>query len=558
MKPKQLHATADIYDDFLDNARFYEKSHLDALMAYLRKIGVTRLEWIFDAMWTFYEDYPPGFDLLAYAAEAAHAHGLEFIPVIKPFEGGLSPGLPHTLPLHRGSPVLSDLRGIHPVIEPFVAAHPDMRLKRRPGDWDPGGAITEIRLVKGDDHPTRLRPEHLSIWTSPTNNHFQRYTGPLRFEESVEWRKAFPLWRKSRILSFKDLRIPESERYALVRCALADCNGDFANERAALVELVAENNQILPATPGSGPVKAPLDDLDPSVPCPARQEFMTRYARFEEARKELCSREKMRWHYQDFFSFDDTLITQIHTLDVSGWVAVARGKAEHLVGALHPIYPEVQQHWLSKIRYCLDRGADGINIRVANHNKSHEIWEYGFNEPVLEKTGGEMDLAAVAKINGDAFTDFLRQAARLIKGRGKLVGVHLHPDMLHPDDRSRLGFAPQNFDWQWETWVGEIADYAEFRGGFALRPWNERKVIDRFSAATRAAGRPLFYQSSFKELHFEGDNFRLREECDLVCRHPRLDGLMLYETAMYTRINDRGDLEGSPDVARIAAGYLSS
>ena len=104
-----------------------------------------------------------------------------------------------------------------------------------------------------------------------------------------------------------------------------------------------------------------------------------------------------------------------------------------MFGNLHPIYPEVRRHWLDLTRYCLDRGADGWSIfRVANHVRPADPWEYGFNEPVLEAAGGKTDIATISRINGNAYTQFLREARELLTSRGKRMTVHLHSGMLRP------------------------------------------------------------------------------------------------------------------------------
>ena len=66
----------------------------------------------------------------------------------------------------------------------------------------------------------------------------------------------------------------------------------------------------------------------------------------------------------------------------------------------------------------------------------------------------------------------------------------------------------------------EIADELEFRGCVGpCGPWNLKKVLDTYSAATAAAGKPLHFQSDFHTMtNFEGrrqckrEGDRLREE----------------------------------------------
>jgi len=102
---KQLFATTDFYDNILinhqgsrygapvprdedyyrNNSCFMDRQQLDDLHKFLASVGVTRHQWIFDTIWTLYEDYPHSFDLLKEVAASAHQHGIELYAVIKPF-----------------------------------------------------------------------------------------------------------------------------------------------------------------------------------------------------------------------------------------------------------------------------------------------------------------------------------------------------------------------------------------------------------------------------------------------------------------------------------------
>ena len=256
--------------------------------------------------------------------------------------------------------------------------------------------------------------------------------------------------------------------------------------------------------------------------------------------------------YRDFYAFEERQkVTEVHVLDKVGYVAVACGKPEYLTGNLHPIYPEVRRHWLDMLRFCLDRGVDGINIRTSNHSRSPEAWEYGFNEPVLKAAGGRTDYPTIRRINGDAYTLFLREARDLVKSYGKSITIHLYSQMLMPDDRStQLSYIPPNFDWQWETWVREIADDLEFRGAWTLRPWNLRQVVETFSSITQAGNKPFYFQCNMKELGFAGPYRFTAAEIEMVKRNPALDGLVLYETANFTQMEKEGIL-GSADLASL-------
>ncbi|MBD3378335.1 hypothetical protein GF406_25125 [candidate division KSB1 bacterium] len=540
----RLYATTDFTDNKILYGQFINREQLDGLHKTLASMGVTRHQWILQTNVPYYENYPYGFDLLESVVQSAHKYGLELYTCIKPFEKGhFGPILPHTMPCQPTLDSLKDIRGVLPSMDPFTTRHPEMNLKRRAGTHS-STPISTIRLVKGSDHPTRIKKEHLSLWISTTNNRFVPYEGPYTFHESVEWRFRFPKWRKCRILSLCDLEIPLDHRYILIKCSLADDQGDFTNEMGNILEMEGSNGEPLPLTLSSGPVT-----LQEHMKNYFQSEIwagITRYLEHPEIQAEIQNTQKMQAHYQDYYAFEDYELADWKTLDKDGTLAVICGKPEYMPGNLCPVYPEVREHWLDWVRYCLDREVDGINFRASNHIQSPEFWEYGFNDIVLKKSEGKTDALTVSRINGDAYTLFLRQAKELIKSKGKGISIHLEAQMIHKDDRGRLPYLPPNVEWQWQTWVHEIGDEFEFRGGWSLRPWNRDKVIDIFSAVTQNAQKPLVYQSDFHSREFNKPNPNSIEEIKLVNRHPGLDGYVLYETALFTRIDKSGHMIKCP------------
>jgi hypothetical protein len=534
----------------MGSGQLFNRGQMDGLHRYLSSIGVTRHQWIVDTIWDLYDGERSGFDILAEAVKSAHAHGIEFCAEIKPFEGGgFGDTLPLSLPWPDGAIALRDMRGVFPRARPFVARNPHLCLKRRPGTYEARPPVTSIRLVKSDDKPTRINLEHFSLWTSPSNNGFTRYDGPMSFRESVEWRSTFPTSRACRVLHLEGLELPEDHRYFVVRCALTGPKGDFTNERGNLVELSGRDNANMPCILSTGGVT-----YDAHRAAYLQRPLFKRlvpYFQLPEVESELYNPERAREHYRDFYSFDEhRKITDSYTLDQVGYVGIACGKPEYMLGNLHPIYPEVREHWLDLLRYCLDRGVDGINIRHSNHTRSPEDWDYGFNAPAIEAAGGDTSYPAIRRINGDAYTQFLREARDLVKSRGKSLTIHLYAQMLAPDDRPwRLNYLPPNFEWQWKTWVAEIADDLELRGVWTLRPWKLRQVLDTFSAMTRSAGKPLYFEGNQKELTFDGPHEFTSREMDMVVEDPGVDGYVLYETATITRMNETGEIEGSPGLA---------
>ncbi|WP_236973612.1 hypothetical protein [Membranihabitans maritimus] len=555
---KILLATTDYYDNILHRKFLFERKHLDVLHKYLASLGVTRHQWIVDTIWNFYDPGSNGFDLLAEAAESAQQYGIEFYAEIKPFEGG---GFGNTLPLSLPVPIgkaIKDLRGIYPVVRPFVAKNPHLCLKRRPGTWEFNGTVSVIRLVKGDDKPTQIKPQHLEIWTSSSNNSFEQYEGPVSFRESVEWRATFPKSKTCRIINLEGLDIPSGHKYILIRCKFREGNGHFSNERGNIIELSDQNNRKIPFILSTGRVDY---NTQHSHYNNYIHNKIVRYYQDAEVQEEFTNRGKAEKHYRNFYSFDERRrLTEPYSFDGEGYIVVACGKPEYMLGNLHPIYPEVREHWLGMIRFCLERGVDGINIRHSNHTRSPEDWEYGFNEPVIKTAGRRTDYPTIRRINGNAYTQFLRKARDLVKNYHKSIIIHLYSQMLMPDDRvGRTNYLPPNFEWQWETWVKEIADELEFRGAWTFRPENLRQVLETYSEVTKKANKPFYFQVNMKELSSaleESSHYQFtREELEMVQNNSEYKGFVLYETGNFTRINENGDLEGNADLEKLLKSY---
>jgi hypothetical protein len=475
--------------------------------------------------------------------------------LIKPFEGGGSgDSLPHTLPFPQGVAAFKDIRGISSWARPFAAQNPHMNLKRRSGEYRFSGSPTTIRLIKSDDRPTRIKSKHLAVYTSSTNNHFSVYNGPVAFRESVEMRFRFPKWQPCRVFHLEGLQLSEKQKYILIKCALTNEKGDFSNENGNILEMEDVQGRIIPHTLSTGPVT--WEDFRKTIEATPLLASMNRYWQMKELQEEVRSSTRMKNHFDQFYSFNNYELTDWTTFDRQGYIAAACGSPEYMLGNMHPIYPEVREHWLGLVRYCLDRGVDGINFRVANHVRFPDYWEYGFNKPVLEASGGKTDYPTISRINGNAYTQFLREAQELIKSRGKGLTIHLHAGMLIPDDRERLPVLPPNFEWQWKTWVREIGDEFHFRGSWTLRPWNLNKALDAFSASAKAVNKPIYFQSDFHGMtNNEGRRHSRLDEIELVKKHPGLSGYILYTSNNYTTMNEDGRIEVLPFMKSALRSY---
>lgn len=553
---KELCVTTGYHGEALHAGRHYRKGEIDALMRYAASLGATRCKWIVGLWgWALWDDNgPAGFDMLKAACDAAHRHGIRFDAVFKPFEGGLwsrDTILPDTFPCPEGAPVLRTPFGLLHMIRPFLVEHPEMRLARGPGDAaDPGGRIRAIRLI-GEAAPcVKFEAGDISIWTSPRNGNFTRYEGPVVLRESLEWRPGFPYEdRESRVVSLEGLELPENASFFRLACAKNSDAGDITHTIGGIAELVSADGRVVPSSASCRKVNA--DALFEHSQALARL-GMSRYLALPEMAGLLRDRERFLALCDGMFDFRTQ--SKAVSFGPGRELAIMRGKHRCVYGASHPVYPEVREAWLDSVRCCVDRGVDGVNIRIASHNFGgcREPWAYGFNDPVLALMDHPENTAEAARINGEAFTRFLREARELLHAHGKEIGVQLYATMFRYDERDpEKDHLPRNFDWNWKEWIRDIADYVELRGGFAMCRENVREVTDRIGLAAREAGIPFIYQGNRLVTRFEGPHYSLAREMDWVRNHPDITAYDLYETAHFTRIDANGEFEGSPGIAEL-------
>lgn len=558
-----IHATADFVDDLVFHGELYTPAQLDGLLASLQRLGVARLDWHYDTWHDLYErmPYQGRRNLLAYVAEKAHAADMEVHAVFKPFEmGGLYHThfmVPHPFPRPPGIPLLCNHLGISYMVDPFVLSHPEMRLKRMAGDWNPPGRVTEISLVKSDDAPAEIRREHLSILTSRRNGELFLYEKPWDLQERIEQRGGRP----RRVLALQGLDLDETQRYITVRCSRRTPRGSFANALHEIMEIYS-NGRRLPALAFDehiGLRKLQQSRLNQGRPLYPGAGIISPYARHPDVLEFVRDTRRIDDIYENYFRLDVLTPQEWHDLPaavrddftpcldrdhgaMSGFAGLYRGKAEYCSSLLHPIYPEVRNYWLDVTRRCLACGVDGVGYRVENHNRSSEPELYGFNAPALAATGGRADPEALAQVNGAAYTQFLREARDLLHAAGKIVTLQ-----IATDTNQKHGYAPWNFEWQWERWMEE--DIADVVYAYPRAPdWAEDDFAGRVAAKARRRGKPVVFKCGVAPAAVE-------QALRFARNHAGPDAVNLYETAFFTRIGENGRLEGSRELEKVVENY---
>lgn len=443
--------------DFPDDLIYtpFTRDSLEKLFKLYQSWGVTRIYWIYtwkhrERLWegTLSASLSRNYEItrralrsefLPAAVRLAHALGMEFYAVYKPFDLAFNQSHPFGTSAARRAGRLDALSGrIHWAAE-CLAQNRLLRIRRRqddiPADLDRRriGAI----VLRSDraGAPANWRGR-LEILVSRDNNLYRRYRGPLTFRESAG--------RNGRELALTGLRIREPYLALRVQGARSE---KFSNTLAGLVEVYDDQGEKLPFTYGLY----------------ARADFYASLrkrlgATGRKLRDDLVSRGYLfGWHPLGGTGY---LRTARYALDnAKGEIALARGKEEYVIGALSPAYPAVRRLFLKHVRECLDAGVDGVDLRVGNHNRSLEWENYGFEQPVLDECrrrgidpyGGAADQRRRLAILGESYTQFVRDAAQLIRQRGKRIHIHVSQDEVLG------GRLPVPFEWQ--QWVHDkLAD----------------------------------------------------------------------------------------------------
>ena len=558
---KLLSTTIDFLDELIIAGQPYTPDHIRQMLVQLAALGIIRIDWVIDNRDKQELLHQTPFhgkeNVLVYLVEQAHSMGMEVHAQFKPFETGAVRYVPHIFPEPAGVPLLRDSRGIYWDIDRFTVEHPHMRLKRIPGKWNPGGSIGRIQLVKEDDEPCRIDPLQLEIWVGIKNGELARCNQHFQVREFVEWRSLFPVARSCRVLSLEGLNIDESFRFIHVRYPKAAGRGSFGNTINELMEIYDTAGRLISSSPAA--------DKGWDLPATMRlgrfpMNTMCRYGRSEELQALLSNKTAVQAAYRDFYAYDVSENNPRKVLDEDGYAGVARGKSEYIGGALNPVYPEVRQYWLGLVKQYIAWGVDGVNFRISNHScPTEDRDDFGFNEPTLASCGDRVDRVAVNKANGNAYTEFLREAAAELKKSGLCTTVHIHAGFAYPGDMGSRQFwakMPPNFDWQRETWIREIADVVYLKGLHTVTKAHAEHFIDTYARLAGKHGKQIVYVSTNSELNFSGNFLKVEEELQTVLRHDLIDGYNLYETASYLRLNEDGKVILSPDVARLVRKYF--
>jgi hypothetical protein len=537
--PFRLEALVDFPDDALTSPVPVTAKHIDAMMQRLKELGVRRVTW------GYYGDGRGGYLIptacrdqdwknlaltyrqlgnpLKVAVEAGHRHGLEVYAYFKPYETGPAVMPPEGSPEAKHDGRLPHKGASLAWLDPFVVQHPQLRIKHR----DPlpqtikAIAVRAIRLTKSDAAPTRITKDRLEIWTSPNNYRYRRAGGVPELLQSVEksprevrdaegrvlTRKGDPV----RVLTLAGLNI--QEKYVLVTTTFSDGVGDFTNSGIALLTALDGNGREIPGVFASGG----------AIWMGSMVDFRKGGLMFDYG-----------------FGASPVTLDRPNASGKQGFVAFTAGRNEYLPGALCETEPKVQKFWLSCLDEMIAAGVDGVDFREENHSTHTDFpEEYGYNPIVLKRCEG---LAGnlednVARVRGEAYTDFLRQCKQRLSASGKRMRYNLQLDFLRPDPPAcRLLAYPANLRFEWRRWLEEgLMDEANIR--FYQLPFSavfDDKIAQEIIAVCRQRGIPMCVN---RYLH----NETLPAEVQRVKNDGRFAGFIFYETQSFLKFDASGD-----------------
>ena len=558
MRPLPLEVLCDFPDD-ADHVTFpITRRHVDSFMALLVAHGVRRVGWSYYAderggqlypydpdsthpVFVRYRNIVDTYRLLGsplrIAVDAAHRHGLEIYACYKPYETGPGAPFPTGSAEARRFGLIPKLTASISQCDPFVVEHPELRIARRSGDIPADNdtrPIATIKLIKHDDAPTRIRREHLQVWVCDDNHRYERLDVPFELTERVETadhdvenmvgniyhNQTALLTRRGdsvRTLTLSGLNL--TQPCVLVTTGLERGEPDFRNTAVEMMRVFDHRDRPIVGVFSNGG----------SI-------YHSRLVDFR------------RWGlmFDTGYGCMPGFLDEPNASGQTGLIAFARGRSAALDGALCETEPQVRRFWLDQVRDILATGVDGIDLRVENHSTHTDFpHEYGFNRVVVEQTSDPADpsLDEIARIRGEAYTQFLRETRKQVLDAGRRMRINLQMDYLRPDPPlSRLLAYPANLDLQWRTWVDEglmdeaIFRFVNFTFEQILDDPHPRAIVDH----CRRRGLPI----AFNRYPTHGD---LVNEVRTIRADERFASFIIYETCCFVTFREDGTCELRPD-----------
>ena len=492
----------------------YSPETLKAELAMLKRQGVGRVYWIFYPEFGVFggmisenmartTELFKGEDVTKAACRLAHEVGLEFFVTVKPYD------------LFRNA---------------FCRANgARFGVRRNPAWTDPQGPKTVKKLVlaRDGDAPFEFDPAAVKVSTSADNLTYAPATGFAVADEVLEYPNTEwtpngnrPTGGTHKVRALVFTGIPGACEY--VAFEFPKGAWSFGNLRYELVTVETDRGKV------RGMCSALRNKPSPNGFLPSGKGV------FEFVHDGAAA------GWADLTESMD----REYGFSAGGSFAVKLSEIATRDDVLDPTFPEVRQYWCDYfVKSAIVYGADGLDVRVANHRVASDWLAYCYAEPVMKafraKYGREpactpADYEAVRRIRGEGHTQFLREAAALLHAAGRKLEAHVEARMKAPPSVD----AYQGIHFDWATWIDEgIVDGVNLK---YLGPFN-RFVDAEIMPRARRRGIPVNQIAAYGDPRRFG---RTWEEayCGMEnCRLGGVNGFNLYETWVYFRTLPTGE-----------------
>jgi hypothetical protein len=388
--------------------------------------------------------------------------------------------------------------GEYPLLDPFLAQHPEYQWQLKPGSLEEFAKsraellplpITKIIFTSDKTgRPNRLTQDDIGIFTSADNVTYREYTKPYVFTvEKTEPRN---------VLVFDQLDIPESyvklvhrkpfpEDNSFTLAAHArGCGRIFSGERE-MPSIWSYRVQVEPFTEGG---------------------FQFKYTY------------GFAWDYANY---------------ALGFVKGAADKAmpECYLGVTELAYPEMTAHKAGKLRELAAYGFDGFVYNLRSHSAVTDPQQYGYNKIIRDKFLArygkdiwkeDFDKAAWRDLRAESVTEFLKAAKQAVGKKPLYMNVIASADGETPTSYEFYGGLP----WDYKAWIADGSVDGITMLGF-MRP-------ELFAPAAPGGRRVNIVQ--FVEMSRYLDAAGLKRLVATFLADDRIDEIELYETLI---ISDR-------------------
>ena len=543
-----LEVCVDFADDLFSTP--YNESMFDQLFSEFRRWGVRRCHWLTKGAcgkgwWESghmglaenyaktVENVGPVFDA---AVKYAHKYGMEIIGLLKPFEFAhmlFSHGNGTENAIEKGK--VKRVGGHLYWTTDFVAEHRELMMSCKPGSFEKpvNDMFNCIELVKENAEKPDFSIEDVKIFVSNDNASYRLYDGPVNRENMVidhTVSEYFPHGirqgnhcRKARVFRFSGLKIREP----FVVLQVPGNNASFSNLLSDIIHLYGPNGRESVLTYGVQPRAGKLayDIKTATKNCNA--DFVQFGIEFDCWYKTPTACQPGFNAFKERFTIDSG----------EGMLAIAREKDGTCSGSLSPAYPDVHDFWLAGISSLLDSGADGVELRLRNH-QAHFAWDgFGFEKPVrdafLEKYGVDIwtsdtyRMADLRRLRGEQYTEFYRKASQLVRSRGKTMGLHISRTMdIEPEQGGSMGF-----ECDWRTWLKEgLADSIT-----AKEIWPNTAIAEEMLTLARPKGTKIIFSPFANKIWSLPGGEKRCAEWIQQARKYGFDGFQLYESCCVNR-----------------------